>query len=151
MPTDRQKDRWTDRQMTDRQKDRQTFQLSYQNKSILECQKDVKASVRQTGRYTEWQADSAVWQRDRMTVWQIAGQLKSPLLFSCILITRQSSSGDRGVRNPPRHRQRVTHLSRVVHGLAHEERISYFWQHGTTHHGTNVTTLSWIPVMDGII
>ena len=57
MPTDRQKDRWTDRQMTDRQKDRQTFQLSYQNKSILECQKDVKASVRQTGRYTERRAD----------------------------------------------------------------------------------------------
>ena len=58
MPTDRQKDRWTDRQMTDRQKDRQTFQLSYQNKSILECQQDVKASVRQEGRYTERRADS---------------------------------------------------------------------------------------------
>ena len=62
MPTDRQKDRWTDRQMTDRQKDRQTFQLSYQNKSILECQQDVKASVRksagQTDRVTERQNDS---------------------------------------------------------------------------------------------
>ena len=58
MPTDRQKDRWTDRQMTDRQKDRQTFQLSYQNKSILECQQDVKASVRLEGRCTERRADS---------------------------------------------------------------------------------------------
>ena len=57
MPTDRQKDRWTDRQMTDRQKDRQTFQLSYQNKSFSECQQDVKASVRQEGRYTARQAD----------------------------------------------------------------------------------------------
>ena len=43
---------------TDGQTDRQTFQLSYQNKSILECQQDVKASVRQEGRYTERRADS---------------------------------------------------------------------------------------------
>ena len=49
-------ERHADRQ-TDGQTDRQTFQLSYQNKSILECQQDVKASVRQEGRYTERRAD----------------------------------------------------------------------------------------------
>ena len=38
--------------------DRQTFQLSYQNKSILECQQDVKVSVRHEGRYTERRVDS---------------------------------------------------------------------------------------------
>ena len=32
--------------------------LSYQNKSFSECQQDVKASVRQEGRYTERRADS---------------------------------------------------------------------------------------------
>ena len=67
MPTDRQKDRWTDRQMTDSQKDRLTFQLSYQNKSILECQKDVKASVRQTGSQEDIQSAGQTVQCDRET------------------------------------------------------------------------------------
>ena len=61
MSTGCQKDRKTCGQtggQTDRRTDRQTFQLSYQNKSILECQQDVKASVRQEGRYTERRADS---------------------------------------------------------------------------------------------
>ena len=40
--TDRQTDRRTDR-LTERQiQDRKTFQLSYQNKSCSECQRDVR-------------------------------------------------------------------------------------------------------------
>ena len=40
--TDRQTDRRTDR-LTERQiQDRKTFQLSYQNKSYSECQRDVR-------------------------------------------------------------------------------------------------------------
>ena len=49
--TDRRTDRHTDR------KTNETFQLSYQNKSFSECQQDVKASVRQEGRYTERRAN----------------------------------------------------------------------------------------------
>ena len=53
MPKDRRTDRQTDRQI----EDKTTFQPSYQNKSCSECQQDVKASVRQEGRYTERRAD----------------------------------------------------------------------------------------------
>ena len=82
--TSGQTDRRTDRQ-TDRKTE--TFQLSYQNKSFSECPQNVEASVRQEGRYTERQAGR---QRDRITVWQIAGQLKSPLLFNVTIQTNVS-------------------------------------------------------------
>ena len=51
-PTDRQTDRRTERQI----EDRKTFQLSYQNKSCLECQLDVRKLKRHDDRL-ECQAD----------------------------------------------------------------------------------------------
>ncbi len=54
---DRKIDRNTDRQtdgLTERQiQDRKTFQLSYQNKSCSECQRDVRKIERPTDRQTD--------------------------------------------------------------------------------------------------
>ena len=86
MSTGCQKDRKTGGQTsgqtdirTDRHTDRKTERLF----SLVIKTKDFQNVNRISKRQSDTKADR---QRDRMTVWQIAGQLKSPLLlkFKCM-------------------------------------------------------------------